>query len=236
MGCILTRVHKSPDFKFKFLFFCLFFCSCFSSISTHFCRGTSNHTEKVGSCWPLTSMACDPWQYRPSSLPILYCLSTISICPLFGLFLLSSSPSSVHPFLFAFLFLPFCSFIPLLQTFIPPFTLSSSCLISLSLATYLLSLLTSTFLSPQYSPLHNTFTHLHFLKIVWKCPLIWRPSFDFFQNSRKPDKEHWLRFHHWEIVWDIYDNVGCRVASCRETWHRIITTVQIQCLDCILHH
>ena len=38
------------------------------------------------------------------------------------------------------------------------------------------------------------------------------------------------------IVWYICDNVGCRGASCRETCHRIITTVQIQCLDCILHH
>ena len=38
-----------------------------------------------------------------------------------------------------------------------------------------------------------------------------------------------------KIVCDICNNMGCWRVSCREMWHRIIATVQIQCLDCILH-
>ena len=92
----------------------------------------------------------------PTLLPLVFVrpLSPFVLCLVF-----SCSPSQLLSTL-SFLPSSFCSFIPLLQTFISSFTLSSSCLTSLSLATYLLSLLlTSTFLSPPTHP--STFTRSH---------------------------------------------------------------------------
>ena len=95
----------------------------------------------------------------PHSPSFIVYLPTISICPLFGLFLLSSSSSFVHPFLFCLPLSASLFFHSSSSNLYPPIY-SSSCLISLSLAMYLLSLLlTSTFLSPPYSP--STFTRSH---------------------------------------------------------------------------
>ena len=100
----------------------------------------------------------------PHSPTFSVCPPTISFYPLFGLFLLSYSPSSVHPFLFAFLFLPFCSFISLLQTFIHLLFLRSH----FTLPCYVPSFTPSHFHLPlsTYSPSTFTCSHSDVTKVL----------------------------------------------------------------------
>ena len=106
----------------------------------------------------------------PHSPSFIVCPSTISICPLFGLFLLYLQLLSTLSFFIPLL--PFCFPLSVLSVlsflFFKPLSIySSSGLISLSLATYLLSLLLiSTFLSPPTHPSTFTCSHSDITKVL----------------------------------------------------------------------